>query len=380
LHAGDHRERFSDRVIMTTSHSETSSVTAAATAGGSAYDAILVVGFGGPEGRDEVMPFLENVTRGRNVPRERLLEVAEHYYHFDGISPINGQVRELIAALRTELDLHGIHLPIYWGNRNWAPMLADTMAEMKAARVRRALGLVLSGYSSYSSCRQYREDVARACEAVGPGAAEVGKIRVFYNHPLFIEANADRVRAAVKALTGGELEGLSIVFTAHSIPGSMAASSRYEEQLREASRLVAEAEEIGADQWSLVYQSRSGRPQDPWLEPDVLDHLKDLHARGVRNVVVHPIGFLSDHMEVMYDLDEEARHLCGELGMRMARSETVGLHPAFVSMLRELIEERIAEGEGSVKRAIGQFGPSHDVCPENCCSPPARPGGRPSAS
>src|SRR3954447_26083286 len=281
------------------------------------YDAILVVGFGGPEKRDDVIPFLENVLRGRNVPRERMLEVAEHYYHFGGVSPINGQVRELIAALRPELERHGIDLPIYWGNRNWHPFLGDTLREMAEAGVKKVLGLVLAAYSSYSSCRQYREDVARAQDHVGPGAPEVDKVRVYYNHPGFIAPNAERVADALGRIPADRRDSARLAFTAHSIPGAMAANCRYEEQLREACRLVAESLGVGPDRWRLVYQSRSGRPTDPWLEPDIRDHLAALGGEGVRDVVVHPIGFLSDHLEVLYALDEEARQAAAGLGLNM---------------------------------------------------------------
>ena len=335
------------------------------------HDAILIVGFGGPEKPDDVMPFLENVTRGRNIPRERLLGVAEHYQHFGGVSPINAQVRDLIAALRPELDRQGVALPIYWGNRNWHPMLAGTLAEMTRAGVRRAVGVVLAAYSSYSSCRQYREDVQHARESVGPDAPNVDKVRVFYNHPDFIAANADRVASALSTLPA-DLRGAShLAFTAHSIPGSMAANCDYERQLDETCRLVAEAVGVGPGRWNLVYQSRSGRPTDPWLEPDILDHLRGLPGRGVRSVVVHPVGFLSDHMEVLFDLDEEARQTADALGLTMARSATVGTHPRFVSMLVELIRERV--DNRPERRAVGRYGASHDVCPVDCCPPPARP-------
>ena len=333
------------------------------------YDAVLIVGFGGPEKPDDVLPFLENVTRGRNVPRERLLEVAEHYAHFGGVSPINGQVRDLITALEPELRAHGVTLPVYWGNRNWRPMLADALRTMRDDGVKRALAVVLAAYSSYSSCRQYREDLAGAAEAVGPDAPQMDKIRVFYNHPGFIEANADRVRGAFDGLPEPLRAGARIAFTAHSIPRSMAAQCNYELQLAETCRLVAEAVGVARDRWSLVYQSRSGRPTDPWLEPDVLDHLADLKGQGTAAVVIHPVGFLSDHMEVLYDLDDEARRKCEELGLTMARAGTVGTHPAFVAMIRELIVERLS---GAERRALGDFGPSHDVCPIDCCLPPPR--------
>jgi len=358
------------------------------------YDALLIVGFGGPEKREDVMPFLENVLRGRNVPRERMMEVAEHYDHFGGVSPINAQVRELIEALKPELRANGISLPIYWGNRNWHPMLADTMETMKNDDVQHALGVVLAAYSSYSSCRQYREDIGKARDALGEGAPVVDKMRVFYNHPGFIAANAERVR---EALTRGGASGkwglaprssevpvpisttpdawpesIHLAFTAHSIPSSMAAHCDYETQLTETCRLVAEAVGIPADRWKLVYQSRSGRPQDPWLGPDVLDHLRALHDEGVADVIVHPVGFLSDHVEVLYDLDDEAKRLAESLEMHMERSATVGTHPAFVAMLRELIAERIHALPD--KPAIGRFPANHDVCPTDCCLPPTRPG------
>ena len=341
------------------------------------YDAILIVGFGGPERPDDVMPFLENVTRGRNIPRERLLEVAEHYMHFGGVSPINAQVRELIAALEPELRAHGVDLPIYWGNRNWHPLLPDTMRRMVDDGVKHALGVVLAAYSSYSSCRQYRENVMAAREATGPEAPIVDKMRVWYNHPDFIAANADRLREALATLPEGVRDGVHVAFTAHSIPSSMAAGCDYEKQLTETARLTAEAVGIPAERWKLVYQSRSGRPEDPWLEPDILDHIADLKAKGVDAVAIAPIGFLSDHMEVLFDLDEEAAHKAAELGMAFARAGTVGTHPRFVGMLRELIVERITASPE--RRAVGQFGPNHDVCPVDCCPAPRRPAARPTA-
>jgi protoporphyrin/coproporphyrin ferrochelatase len=331
------------------------------------YDAILIVGFGGPDCREDVLPFLENVTRGRNIPRERLLEVAEHYYHFGGVSPINSQIRELIAALQPELACHGISLPIFWGNRNWHPMLADTLAAMAAQGVKQALAVVQAAYSSYSSCRQYREDIARAQAGVGPVAPKIDKVRVFYNHPDFVIANAARVREAIDQIPLDLRSEVHLAFTAHSIPVSMARNCKYQQQLEESCRWVAEDIGVTPDRWALVYQSRSGRPGDPWLEPDILEHLKGLRQRGTNSVVVHPVGFLSDHMEVLYDLDEEARLLCDEIGLNMVRSRTVGTHPRFVSMLRELIAERMGITAESARRALGTDGPSHDVCPEMCC-------------
>ncbi|MDG3007146.1 ferrochelatase [Paludisphaera mucosa] len=337
------------------------------------YDAILIVGFGGPEKPDDVMPFLENVTRGRNIPRERLEEVAEHYHHFGGVSPINAQVRALIDGLGPELRRHGVTVPVYWGNRNWTPMLTDTLREMADAGVKKALAVVLAAYSSYSSCRQYREDIGRAREEVGPSAPQVDKVRVFYNHPEFVAANADRVREALAKVPAEERGRVPIVFTAHSIPASMAATSSYEEQLRETCRLVAAELKIDEDRWTLVYQSRSGRPSDPWLGPDILEHLQALRDEGGEEVVVHPIGFLSDHMEVLYDLDEEARILCERIGLNLVRSRTVGTHRGFVRMIRELVCERLHCATSDERRSIGQFGPSHDACPPDCCLPPARP-------
>ncbi len=336
------------------------------------YDAILVVGFGGPERREDVMPFLENVTRGRNVPYERLVEVAAHYYDLGGAGPINSQVRALIASLRSELDRRSIALPIFWGNRNWNPFLADALARMTAAGVKRALAVVLAAYSSYSSCRQYREDIARAQAAAGPSAPQVDKMRVFYNHPDFIAANSERVREAMA--TGLVEDGAArhFVFTAHSIPVAMARGCDYEQQLREACRLVAAEVGIGRERWSLAYQSRSGRPTDPWLEPDILDQLRELGSRGVQDVLIHPIGFLSDHVEVLHDLDVEARGCAEALGIRLVRSQTVGTHHRFVAMLGELIAERIGGALAQTPRAIGGFGPSSDICPEACCLPPPR--------
>lgn len=329
------------------------------------YDAVLLVSFGGPERADEVMPFLENVLRGKRVPRERMLEVAEHYYLFDGASPINAQNRALLAALVGELHAHGVDLPVYWGNRNWHPMLADTLRQMAEDGVRRALAFVTSAFASYSGCRQYLEDIDRARAEVGPSAPVVEKLRLFFNHPGFIEPAADRVATAFDSIDSADRPAARLVFTAHSLPQAMADRCAYVEQVREACRLVAER--IGCCEWDLAYQSRSGPPGQSWLEPDVRDHLAALRRAGCRHVVVMPIGFLSEHMEVAYDLDIEAAGFCREIGVSMVRSAVVGCHPRLVAMIRELIQERL---EGNpVRLAVGNLGPSPDFCAAGCCLP-----------
>jgi len=333
------------------------------------YDAILVVSFGGPEGHDDVIPFLENVLRGRNVPRERMLAVAEHYYHFDGKSPINQQTRELIAALKDELAQRGPMLPVYWGNRNWHPMLADTLRQMKKDGIKRALAFVTSAYSSYSGCRQYREDIARAQAEVGEGAPQVEKLRAFFNHPGFLGATEDRLTEALAQLPADALQKVQVVYVAHSIPLSMANTSDYVKQLEEVRRLASEA--VGVKNDALVYQSRSGPPGQPWLEPDILDYLREVKEKNLASaVVIAPISFISDHMEVLYDLDIEAKQLCDSLGLPMARAKTVGVHPKFISMIRELVVERT---EGAERRALGALGAQEDVCAESCCPAPQRP-------
>ncbi len=303
----------------------------------SVYDALMIVSFGGPEKREDVIPFLENVLRGRNVPRERMLQVAEHYYHFDGRSPINDQNRALIEALRPV-----VKIPIYWGNRNWHPLLADTVRQMHDDGIKRAVAFVTSAFGSYSGCRQYIEDIERA-----RGELKIDKIRPFSEHPKFIEAMTDRVRTALQELPQGRL-----VFTAHSVPVSMAESSPYVGQLERACAAVASA--VGRNDWKLVYQSRSGPPGQPWLEPDIGAYLREIRSDAV-DVVIVPIGFLSDHMEVLYDLDTEARALCEELGVKMVRAGTAGTHPAMIEMIAEMVETE----------------PSW--CAEGCCAPPRRP-------
>jgi ferrochelatase len=331
------------------------------------FDALLVLSFGGPERREDVIPFLENVLRGRNVPRERLLEVAEHYYHFGGRSPINDQNRELIAALRREFDANGPKLPVYWGNRNWHPFLADTLRNMQADGVRRALVFVTSAFGSYSGCRQYLEDISAARQAAGENAPELFKLRGFFNHPEFIETMAERTRCAFEQIPAGERDDARLVFTAHSVPVAMAAASPYVEQLSEACRLTAAA--AGRTAWELAYQSRSGPPSQPWLEPDICAVLRQISSAGARSVVVAPIGFVSDHMEVIYDLDSEARQVAEQAGVRMIRAQTAGAHPRFVRMVRELVLERLTNGQ---RATIGSLGPAPDECAPECCARASR--------
>jgi ferrochelatase len=324
------------------------------------YDALLLLSFGGPEREEDVLPFLENVLRGKNVPRERMLEVAEHYYHFGGKSPINDQNRALIAALEALLRKQGPNLPVYWGNRNWHPLLADTLRQMQGDGVRRALAFATSAFGSYPGCRQYLEDIDRARAEVGEGAPEIQKLRTFHNHPRFIEVMVARVQAALDQVPANSRDTARLVFTAHSIPAGMAETSPYVSQLEEACRLVAEP--FGRDA-VLVYQSRSGPPAQPWLGPDICEHIRKLHAEGVTELVIAPIGFLSDHMEVVYDLDTEAAALCRELGIHMVRAGTAGGHPLFVEMIRDLILECM-EGRASC-----------NTCDPACCPPPRRPAG-----
>ena len=345
----------------------------AAAADSSAYDAVVVVSFGGPEAPEDVMPFLANVTRGRNVPARRLEEVAGHYLARGGRSPINDQNRRLVAALRSALRDGGLDLPVYWGNRNWHPLLAEVVATMRADGVRRALAFVTSAFGSYSGCRQYREDIAAAAAACADGP-EIHRLRLFWNHPGFIEPMAAGVRDGLARLAGAGTTGPArLVFSAHSIPEAMAAGAPYERQLREAAGLIAErvprAPRAGGagdwDGWNLAYQSRSGPPHIPWLGPDVVDHLGTLHDSGVRDVALVPLGFVSDHMEVICDLDEEAAGAAAALGMRLVRTPTVGTHPAFVAMIVELIRERL--DPRTPRRALGPSGAWPDVCAPTCC-------------
>lgn len=333
------------------------------------YDALLLVSFGGPEGLEDVMPFLRNVTAGRNVPVERLEEVARHYELFGGVSPINEQNRALISDLQREFAEHEIDLPIYWGNRNWHPLLADTVRQMKDAGVRRALAFGTSAYSSYSGCRQYIEDIARACTQVGPESPQIDKLPPFFNHPGFLEACEERLRQALTRIPIERRDDVTVVFTAHSIPTAMAAGCDYEQQLQfVADRL---AQQLRLKHFSMAYQSRSGPVSQPWLEPDVCDWIKSSAASGVKDLVIDPIGFVSDHMEVIYDIDTEAKNLCDELNVNLVRAKTVGTHPAFVRMIRQLVRDRLVaccqEDPGLVAEA--------GFCPATCC-----PSGRPQSA
>lgn len=338
------------------------------------YDAFLLLSFGGPERPADVMPFLQNVTRGRKVPPERLTEVAEHYQHFGGVSPINDQCRALLAALETEFAEHGVDLPLYWGNRNWHPMLADTLATMRDDGVKRALALVTSPYGSYSSCRQYLDDIAAARAAVGPNAPVVHKLRHYHDHPGFIEPFREAVAEALARLEPVPHHATRLVFTAHSIPQQMAETAgpdggRYQAQLAETAALVAAA---APDlEYDLVWQSRSGPPQVPWLEPDINDHLATLAANGTQAVVVSPIGFISDHLEVVWDLDQEAAATAKRLGLAFARAATPGTHPRFVSMIRELVQERLDQTGAVPRQRLGTL-PMWDTCPSHCCQVRAR--------
>ncbi|RPF45010.1 ferrochelatase [Streptomyces sp. Ag109_G2-6] len=355
------------------------------------YDALLLLSFGGPEGPDDVVPFLENVTRGRGIPRERLKEVGQHYFGFGGVSPINGQNRELLAALRKDLADAGLDLPVYWGNRNWAPYLTDVMREMVRDGRRRIAVLATSAYASYSGCRQYRENLADALAALAEEGLElprVDKLRHYFNHPGFVRPMTDGVLASLAALPEEVRDGAHLAFTTHSIPTAAADASgpvedhteggeggAYVRQHLDVARVIAdavEAETGTARPWKLVYQSRSGAPHIPWLEPDICDHLEALHAEGVPAVVMVPIGFVSDHMEVLYDLDTEAMAKAAELGLPAARSATVGADPRFAAAVRELVLERAARerGERPAECWLGSLGQSHDLCAVGCC--PAR--------
>ncbi len=345
----------------------------------SPYDAVLLLSFGGPEKPDDVLPFLQNVTRGRGIPDERLKEVGEHYYAFGGRSPINDQNRELLAALKASFAEIGLDLPIYWGNRNWAPYLTDTLREMTADGVRRAVVIVTSAYPSYSGCRQYRENLADATAQV-EGAPVIDKLRHYANHPGFVGSFVESTAAALSKLP----EGSAIAYVTHSIPESMNATSGPDGNgyvgwhLDVAAEITAElVRRTGVERRTdLVYCSRSGPPQVPWLEPDVNDHLEVLAEAGVPGVAVVPIGFVSDHMEVIYDLDTEAAETAEKLGLPMARAATPGTDQQFVTMLRDLVVERAAaeRGENPVRPCVGKLGAGWDDCRPDCCPAPRRPG------
>ncbi|MEU9250386.1 ferrochelatase [Streptomyces sp. NPDC048270] len=352
------------------------------------YDALLLLSFGGPEGPDDVVPFLENVTRGRGIPRERLEEVGQHYFNFGGVSPINAQNRALLDALRKDFAEHGLDLPVYWGNRNWAPYLTDVMREMAADGRRRIAVLATSAYASYSGCRQYRENLADALAALAEEGVEpprVDKLRHYFNHPGFVNPMIEGVLAALAGLPADVRDGAHLAFTTHSIPTAAADASgpvedhteggeggAYVKQHLDVARVIADevAARTGlAHPWQLVYQSRSGAPHIPWLEPDICDHLEVLHAEGAPAVVMVPIGFVSDHMEVLYDLDSEATAKAAELGLPVARSATVGADPAFAGAVRELVRERAARERGDAVEEcwVGRLGQSHDLCAVGCC-------------
>jgi ferrochelatase len=345
------------------------------------YDGILLLSFGGPEGPDDVLPFLRNVTRGRGIPDDRLAEVARHYHRFGGRSPINDQNRTLLVALRAELDRRGLDVGVHWGNRNWHPLLADALREAYDAGARRLLTLVTSAYSSYSGCRQYREDLADALTTLaGEGRAlVVDKVRTYFNHPGFVDPVCDAVAAALAGLP----DGARLLFVTHSLPVAAASTSgpeggAYEAQHRDLAATVA-ARVGRPDGWDLAFCSRSGPPQQPWLEPDVNDRLVALHAEGVPGVVVVPIGFVSDHLEVAYDLDVEARATAERLGLPFARAATPGSDPRFVAAAVDLLLERATaeRGEHPSRPVVGTLPPGHDVCPAGCCPNPRAP--RPAA-
>ncbi|MEU6484160.1 ferrochelatase [Streptomyces sp. NPDC046887] len=352
------------------------------------YDALLLLSFGGPEGPDDVVPFLENVTRGRGIPTERLREVGQHYFLFGGVSPINDQNRALLAALRKDFADAGLDLPVYWGNRNWAPYLTDALREMVRDGRRHIAVLATSAYASYSGCRQYRENLADALatlEAEGLPLPRVDKLRHYFNHPGFVRPMIDGVLRSLAELDEEVRAGAHLAFTTHSIPTASADTSgpvgehgeggAYVAEHLDTARLIADAvrQETGVEHpWQLVYQSRSGAPHIPWLEPDICDHLEELHGVGAPAVVMVPIGFVSDHMEVLYDLDTEATAKAAELGLPVRRSATVGDDPRFAAAVRDLLLERAAAERGSAPErcALGSLGPSHDLCPVGCC--PAR--------
>lgn len=326
-------------------------------------DAIFLVSFGGPEGPQDVMPFLENVLRGKNVPQERKLEVAKNYEMFGGISPINAFMRGLKKSLEEELPRHGISLPVYWGNRNWSPYIKGALSEMKNDGIQHALAFFTSAYSSYSGCRQYREDIEKAQQELGVAIPVVSKIRAFYNHPAFVSANAKNIESQIASLTTKERENFQLVFTAHSIPLSMSATSDYNDELNDTAASIAG--ELKISDWKIAYQSRSGPPTQPWLEPSILDTLTSVAQQGKSAAIVSPIGFICDHMEVIYDLDYQAKEHAQALGLKFLRAQTAGHHPLFVEMLCDLISERLHPERQ--KKTTGRRGPKLEQCPPDCC-------------
>ncbi|NMM91696.1 ferrochelatase [Rhodococcus sp. SRB_17] len=345
------------------------------------FDALLVLSFGGPEKPEDVRPFLENVTRGRGVPPERLDAVVEHYMHFGGVSPINALNRDLIARVESELASAGLELPIYFGNRNWHPLVEDTVAKMRDDGIRNAAVFATSAWGGYSGCRQYHEDISRARIAVGAGAPTLTKLRQYYDHPLVIGAFADGVRDARASLPEATRDGARLVFTAHSVP--IAADKNagppelggnlYSRQVAEAARLVAQA--VGVDDFDLVWQSRSGPPQVPWLDPDICDHLEVLSTKDVRAVIVCPVGFVSDHLEVVWDLDTEAKDKAAELGLDFVRAATPGRDRRFAQLVPTLIAE-LVNGERPLRLGNEPLlgGTTNGVsCAINCCAAVQRP-------
>ena len=319
------------------------------------FDSVLLISFGGPQGRDDIRPFLANVLRGRRVSPERVEEVAHHYELFDGVSPITELTRRQAEGLRVRLAVAGRPLPVYVGMRNWHPLLADTLRTMHADGVRRAVGFIAAAHHSYSSCQQYRENVAAAQNELegGGGHIDISFVGSWYDHPLFIDANVAHVNAARQRLPSGVRDAARLVFTAHSIPTPMADGSLYREQLQASAKLIAEKARI-AD-WAVVYQSRSGRPQDPWLEPDVCDYLRREHASGLRAAILCPVGFVCDHVEVLYDLDREAAEVCASIGLQMVRAEAVNDDPLFLDMMTDVVLRTIRRYErGRPLRIIGR--------------------------
>lgn len=349
------------------------------------FDALLLVSFGGPEGPDDVVPFLQNVTRGRGIPEERLRAVGQHYFHFDGVSPINGQNREFLDKLREELPKQDIDLPIYWGNRNWSPYLVDALREMRADGVKRALAFFTSAYSSYSGCRQYRENLAGALSELGDEGIAIERLGPYFNHAGFLEPFAEATTDAVRTLPDDQRSQARLVFTTHSIPSSMAddsgpaigrAGGSYVQQHREVAGYVAShvRDATGVDlPWDLVYQSRSGPPQIPWLEPDINDHLRLLAGQGCTAAVVVPIGFVSDHMEVLWDLDTQARETADEVGLPMVRVSTPGCDPQMVTMVGQLVRERLDGVPPGQRARLGALAASPDRCAAGCCPNPRAP-------